>query len=261
MLEFIVQPRVSSVKPEHPTAIRAAEELRMDLHGVRGCSLEERQTPTNGAKGAMSDLVLALGGPATPIRRPELHSTRSRRHPMSDLSTRLAAFLPLKGRQNPLSSTRITIASAVDSRSDNPPLGLLTYTQTAMQLLKTPEVEKYRLRTSEGMGWDHMKLVNRLVILAFAGALLAGCGAFQKTAACPPATVEPVASPSLSPSASMTPTTAPSSAPPREGYSFSLGLGDRSAAGQWPDQFVYEALAQDREVKPGCGVSRGVCAM
>jgi len=129
--------------------------------------------------------------------------------------------------------------SAVDSRSENPPSACLLTATIATRLLNTHEVDKHRSQTPEKVGGDHMKLVSRLVILVFAGALLAGCGAFQKTAACPPPTAEPVASPS----ASMTPTTAPSSAPPRERYSFSLGLGDRSAAGQWPDQFVYEALA------------------
>ena len=64
MPEFVVQPRVSGVKPEHPAALRAAEELREDLHGVSGCSVEERQSLTDGAKGTVTDLVLALGGPA-----------------------------------------------------------------------------------------------------------------------------------------------------------------------------------------------------
>ena len=64
MLQLTVQPRVSGVRPEHSAALRAAEELRDELRGVRGCRIEERQTPTNRAKGAVSDLVLALGGPA-----------------------------------------------------------------------------------------------------------------------------------------------------------------------------------------------------
>jgi hypothetical protein len=61
--EFTVQPRVRDVQPEHPAALRAAKELHDELLSLHGLHVDERHTSSEGAKGAMSDLVLALGGP------------------------------------------------------------------------------------------------------------------------------------------------------------------------------------------------------
>ena len=62
--ELTIQTRLAGVKPEHQAAVRAGQELLGDLRAVRGLRVEERQTPATGTKGAVSDVVLALGGPA-----------------------------------------------------------------------------------------------------------------------------------------------------------------------------------------------------
>jgi hypothetical protein len=74
--------------------------------------------------------------------------------------------------------------------------------------------------------------------------LVAGCGAFSK-ADCPPAAVQEsgVSSPATAgPSAQPQPKPTTSQ---QQGYSFGLALGDRSAAGKWADQVVYEALTRN----------------
>jgi hypothetical protein len=83
-----------------------------------------------------------------------------------------------------------------------------------------------------------------LSLTLMACVLLAGCGAFSKASDCPsPATREPTASNPVTagPSRQSQPQ---QTTPQKDAYSFGLALGDRSAAGSWADQAVYEALTR-----------------
>ena len=83
-----------------------------------------------------------------------------------------------------------------------------------------------------------------LSLTLMACVLLAGCGAFSKASDCPsPATRESAASNPVTAGPSRQPQPQQTT-PQKDTYSFGLALGDRSAAGSWADQAVYEALTR-----------------